>query len=44
MDKEQVRALLKKTYPEVSHATVRESRLDDGTEVWHWNAVPGRKG
>ena len=44
MDKEQVRALLKKTYPEVAHATVRESRLDDGTEVWHWNAVPGRKG
>ena len=24
MDKEQVRALLKRTYPEVSHATVHE--------------------
>lgn len=44
MDKEQVRAILKTTYPEVAHATVRERTLDDGTEVWDWIAVAGRKG
>ena len=44
MDKEQVRTLLKKTYPEVAHATVRERTLEDGTEVWDWIAKAGRKG
>ena len=44
MDKEQVRAILKKTYPEVAHATIRERTLDDGTECWDWIPQPGRKG
>ena len=33
MDNEQVRALLKRTYPEVAHATIREQTLEDGTVV-----------
>ena len=44
MDNEQVRALLKKTYPEVAHATIREQTLDDGTIVISFLAVAGRKG
>jgi hypothetical protein len=44
MDNEQIRALLKKTYPEVAHATIRERTLDDGTFVLYFIAVAGRKG
>ena len=44
LDNEQVRAILKRTYPEVAHATVRERTLDDGTRVVEWLAQPGRKG
>jgi len=44
MDKEQVRTLLKKSYPEVAHATIREVTLEDGTIALHFIAVPGRKG
>jgi hypothetical protein len=33
MDKEQVRAILKKTYPEVAHATIREQTLDDSSNL-----------
>jgi len=44
LDNEQVRAILKRTYPEVAHATIRETTLEDGTVVVHYQAVAGRKG
>ena len=44
LDKEQVRTLLKSSYPEVAHATIRERVLDDGTECWDFIAKAGRKG
>ncbi|MEM6284507.1 MAG: PRTRC system protein C [Chloroflexota bacterium] len=44
MDNEQVRTLLKKTYPEVAHATIREVTLEDGTVALHFIAKAGRKG
>jgi hypothetical protein len=44
LDHEQIRALLKRTYPEVAHATIRETTLDDGTTVLHFQAQAGRKG
>ncbi len=44
LDNEQVRAVLKRTYPEVAHATIRETTLEDGTVVVIFTSVPGRKG
>lgn len=44
LDHEQVRAVLKRTYPEVAHATIRERTLDDGTTVLDFIPVAGRKG
>mgnify|MGYP006285266625 CR=1 FL=1 len=41
---EQVRDLLKRRYPEIANATVRETTLEDGTTLVSFNAVPGRKG
>lgn len=41
---EQVRDLLKVTYPEVAHATIRESQLEDGTRLVEFIAIAGRKG
>lgn len=41
---EQVRDLLKRTYPEVAHATIRERALDDGTTLIEFLPKPGRKG
>lgn len=41
---EQIRDLLKRTYPEVAHATLRETTRDDGTPVLEFHAKPGRKG
>lgn len=41
---EELRVLLKTTYPEVAHASVREITLDDGTPVLEFIAQPGRKG
>ncbi|MAS35381.1 MAG: hypothetical protein CL610_15330 [Anaerolineaceae bacterium] len=41
---DEVKDILKRTYPEVAHATVRERTLDDGTQVVEWLAQPGRKG
>ncbi len=38
------RDLLKTTYPEIAHATLRETTLEDGTQVLEWAAIPGRKG
>ncbi len=44
LDPEQLRTLLKITYPEIAHATMRETALEDGTQVLEWSAIPGRKG
>lgn len=44
LDNEQVRAILKRTYPEVAHATIREATLEDGTVAVIFTSVPGRKG
>ena len=44
LDNEQVREVLKRTYPEVAHATIRERTLEDGTVVLDFIAVAGRKG
>ena len=44
LDNEQVRDILKRTYPEVAHATIREITLEDGTRITHYVPRPGRKG
>lgn len=44
LDNEGIRAVLKRTYPEVAHATIRETTLEDGTVVLHFQAQAGRKG
>ncbi len=44
LDNEQIRAILKRTYPEVAHATIRETTLEDGTIAVIFTSVPGRKG
>ncbi|MBZ0304045.1 MAG: hypothetical protein K8J31_30175 [Anaerolineae bacterium] len=41
---DEVKDILKRSYPEVAHATVRERTLDDGTQVVEWLAQAGRKG
>jgi PRTRC genetic system protein C len=44
LSNEQVRDLLKTTYPEIANATIRESQLEDGTRLVEFLPVPGRKG
>lgn len=44
LDNEQIRTILKRTYPEVAHATIRETTLEDGTIAVIFTSVPGRKG
>jgi hypothetical protein len=39
-----VKAILQRSYPEIAHATVRETTLDDSTKLVEWLAKPGRKG
>lgn len=39
-----VRTILKSSYPEVAHATVRETVLADGTPLIEYLPQPGRKG
>lgn len=39
-----IRAILKTSYPEVAHAKMRETTLEDGTVCIEWFAIPGRKG
>ncbi|MEQ8673779.1 MAG: hypothetical protein RLP44_29890 [Aggregatilineales bacterium] len=41
---DEIKDVLKQTYPEVTHATVRERTLDDGTSVIDFLPKPGRKG
>jgi len=40
---DQVRDVLKRTYPEVAHATIRE-REQDGLRIVEFLPQPGRKG
>ena len=44
LSNEQVKNLLKRSYPEIANATIRETTLDDGTTLVSFSAVPGRKG
>jgi PRTRC genetic system protein C len=44
LSNEAVRDLLKRTYPEVANATIREQELEDGTTLTEWIPAPGRKG
>ncbi len=41
---DEVTDILKRTYPEVAHATVRETTLEDGTLAIHYIPRAGRKG
>jgi hypothetical protein len=43
-DLDEVKAILQRSYPEIAHATVRETTLDDGTQLTEWLAQPGKKG
>jgi len=43
-DLDEVKAILQRSYPEIAHATVRETTLDDGTQLIEWLAQPGKKG
>lgn len=44
LDNEAARHLLKMSYPEVANATIRETRLEDGTLLVEYLPQPGRKG
>lgn len=39
-----VKQILARTYPEVAHATVRETMLEDGSTCYHFTPRAGRKG
>jgi hypothetical protein len=41
---EEMRAILARTYPEIAHATLRESTTEDGSTLIHVIPAPGRKG
>jgi hypothetical protein len=41
---EEIKIILQRTYPEVAHATVRETTLEDGSTCYHFISRPGRKG
>ena len=41
---DEVKDILKRSYPEVAHATIRERTLEDGTTVLDFIPVAGRKG
>lgn len=41
---DEVKAILQRSYPEIAHATVRETTLEDGAKLIEWLAQPGRKG
>lgn len=44
LDQEAIREILKQSYPEVAHATIRERTLEDGTNILDFIPLPGRKG
>jgi len=41
---DEIKTILARSYPEVAHATVREVKLEDGTQAIHYIPVAGRKG
>lgn len=41
---EEVRALLKVQFPEIAHATIRETTSADGQRQLEFLPIPGRKG
>lgn len=41
---DEIKDILKESYPEITHATVRERTLEDGTQVIDVLPKPGRKG
>lgn len=41
---EEVRTILKVTYPEIANATIRETTADDGQLIVEFLPQPGRKG
>ena len=41
---EEIKLILQRTYPEVAHATVRETTHEDGRICYHYIARAGRKG
>lgn len=44
LSNEEVRAVLKTSYPEVANATIRETTTEDGQTVVEFLPQPGRKG
>jgi len=44
LDLDGVKQILQRSYPEVAHATVRETTLEDGSICYHFISRPGRKG
>jgi hypothetical protein len=41
---DEVKTILQRSYPEVTHATVREVTLEDGSTCYHYIPVAGTKG
>jgi hypothetical protein len=41
---EQIREILKRSYPEIAHARLRETTQEDGTLLVEFLPQPGRKG
>jgi hypothetical protein len=44
LSNEEVRTVLKATYPEIANATIREVTTDEGQTVVEFLPQPGRKG
>jgi PRTRC genetic system protein C len=44
MTPQQVKTILKRAYPEIANAEIKETTRDDGTQVIQFVAKPGRKG
>ena len=44
LDLDGIKQILQQTYPEVEHATVRETTQEDGSTCYHFIARAGRKG
>ena len=44
LDLNAVKKILQRTYPEVAHATVRETELEDGSTCYHFVSRAGSKG
>ncbi|QPC83638.1 hypothetical protein G4Y79_04455 [Phototrophicus methaneseepsis] len=40
----EIKLNLQRTYPEVTHANIRETTLEDGSICYHFISRPGRKG